>query len=224
MFLTDEHSSYDSVSIDCNKDHRLCAHHKAGKIMNNCDAGKLSKDFLDDASALIYHDMSVDELDKKFVAAKKKYAEYPKCLGFISRMEGHREKACAALAKRLFTFGAVSTQRGEGANSEVKGKGSLKAMLASADLVTLHDHVRDLFEEYLLKAKKELKKLRMNDRRWSGRCDKKWNQSVLFAGNTPATVTHIGGPAYHGQYAVRYSSGETSHVHLAHFVLHRGLL
>ena len=111
--------------------------YKAGNIMSNCDAGKLSKEFLEDVSALIYHDMSVKELDKKFVA-KKKYAESPKCLGFLSRMEGHREKACAALAKRLFTFGAVSTQRGEGANSEVKGKGSLKAMLAGADLVTLH--------------------------------------------------------------------------------------
>lgn len=224
VFLTDEHPSYDSVSHDCNKDHRLCAKHKGDNIMKNCDAGKLSGEFLEDMSALIYHRMSIDELDERFAAAKKKYADYPKCLGYITRIEGHKEKVCNALARRLFTFGAVSTQRGEGLNSEVKGKGTLKAMLASADLVTFHDHVQDLFEEYLLKAKKELKKLRINDRKWSDYCNKIWNKSVLLAGNNPAKVTHISGPPEYGQYVVDYASGKSSRVHLASFVLHRGLL
>ena len=224
MFLTDEHPSYDSVSHDCNKDHRLCAKHKADNIMKNCDAGKLRDEFLKDMSALIYHGMSVEELDEKFAAAKQKYADFPKCLGYATRMEGHKEKVCNALAGRLFTFGAVSSQRGEGSNSELKGKGTLKAMLGSADLVTLHDHVQDLFQEYLLKAKKELKKLRTNDRKWSDYCDKIWQKSMVLAGNNPAKVTHVSGHPQYGQYVVDYASGKSSRVHLATFILHRGLL
>jgi hypothetical protein len=83
-------------------------------------------------------------------------------------IENQKKKVCRALTKSIFTFGNTSTQRGEGKNSQIKGNGHLKAWLASSDLVTLHDHVQDLFEEQNLASLKTLKVLWMMGSKWSG--------------------------------------------------------
>ena len=147
--ISDNNPAFSMVCEEFGKVHLLCVKHYSDKIFS-CRSGlssDLSQSFIRDMNDAIFKDMMApDSLTSHFQNCKEKYGCSPKALEFIERLEKDQRKVCRTYTAKVFSAGAIATQRGEGSNARLKNKGRKKTELKKFNLFQFAQHVESLVE------------------------------------------------------------------------------
>lgn len=219
-FFTDEGPFSHPTSVAIKKHHGLCTYHKMGELATAVTGQSNAAECQGDLSALIFGHKSVDELEAKFIECREKYGHKSHALKFINSLEANAQKLCIAHTQWLFSFNHTSTQRGEGYNDRLKGHADLKAMLSQADLVTLHDRVKEIEVDVSLKVVKLLMKRRRANKRYAQVYEDSVNKSLQMCTLYVTSCEKISGSE--SEYTITCSKGPDFIVNLDTKIVHRG--
>lgn len=221
-FHSDQGSFSTPSAEKLDKDHQFCTKHKTEGLFSACKGlGKKEQShFISDVYALIYKFKYEDELDAKFEQCFEQYSQHEPAIKYITGIQNEKEKLCRVYTQRKFSWNHTSTQRSEKYNDSYKGHRSLQSQLSHADLFMVHRRVEHVGAPVYLKAKKMLKELRRDEKRWSKIYEKEVRKSMELASTRVIDCCDRG----NGKYDVTDVYGKVHTVDLASKVVHRGIV
>ena len=184
--ITDDHSCYPKLAEEAKMNHLLCAYHFKDEILKACSVltadmrGRIASEL----NAAIYEDDKFKDcasIETWFAALRAEGIEYPKFVSFIDRFKDKQKKIFGYWTRQFFNADSFASQRIEGLNHALKGKGERKNALARFNMFESYERIKYTVGNIEHKTKLKLQSLATFE--WAPFITLKWtaNQQLWFA-------------------------------------------
>ncbi len=217
---TDQGSWATPTAERLDKDKLYCTKHKTEHLFPASGGlGNLKGPFISDGYKVIYDIKDQKELDDKFQSCFEKYGSNEKAVKFFTGVQEEKQSLCRAHTQFIYSFNHTSTGRSEKYNDSYKGHKALHALLSNADLYQVHKRIHHVADPVYIKAKKLLKKQRMQEKRWSAMYESEVEKSMMLSSTKVKDVVFLTGGE---RVRVIETNGLEYEVNLATKIVHRG--